>query len=79
MKDGTAPKGGPGNLRQLHPNKQPRRCRTCQAFVSLCLGVPEPAPLPKIAEQLTSSELRARVLAQFALMNGHAPKEKVSK
>ena len=34
--------------------------------------------LPKITEQLTSSQLRSRVLAQLALMNGHAPKEKVS-
>jgi hypothetical protein len=46
MNDGTAPKGGPGNLRRLHPNKRPRRCGTCGAFVSslckICLGVPEP-------------------------------------
>jgi hypothetical protein len=46
MKDGTAPKGGPGNLRRLHPNKRPRRCPTCQAYLSplcpLCLGQPDP-------------------------------------
>ncbi len=44
MNDGTAPKGGPGNLRRLHPNSRPRRCVTCGAFLSplceLCRGVP---------------------------------------
>jgi hypothetical protein len=32
--------------------------------------------LPKITTPLTASQLRARVLAQLALLNGHAPKVK---
>jgi len=46
MNDGTARRGGSGNLRRLHPNSRPRRCRTCGAFLSpLCTirrGAPEP-------------------------------------
>ena len=44
MNDGTAPQGGPVNLRRLHPNSRPRRCVTCGAFLSarceLCRGEP---------------------------------------
>jgi hypothetical protein len=46
MTDGTAPRGGSGNLRRLKPNTRPRRCVTCGAFTSrlceLCRGVPDP-------------------------------------
>jgi hypothetical protein len=33
-----------------------------------------PPSLPKIAEPATSEELRRRILAQLALLNGTAPK-----
>jgi hypothetical protein len=35
--------------------------------------------LPKISKPMTATMLRARVLAQLASLNGHAPKEKALK